>query len=93
MNLSRTAILAIDLQNEYRQDATWPVVDYDAVLANAEAMMRTARRAGDGGSAQGAVGCGPPRLDLHPAVRRAEVTRGDDPVDQAHSAASGRRSD
>lgn len=45
MNLSRTAILAIDLQNEYRQGATWPVAGYDTILANTAAVMEAARQA------------------------------------------------
>ena len=45
MNLSRTAILAVDLQNEYRQGATWPVAGYDTILANTAAVMETARQA------------------------------------------------
>ncbi|MGE0007782.1 MAG: cysteine hydrolase family protein [Parvibaculaceae bacterium] len=45
MDLSRTAMLAIDLQNEYRQGAVWPVSGYDAILANAAALMAAARRA------------------------------------------------
>jgi len=45
MNLSRTAILAVDLQNEYRPDAIWPILRYDAILANTAAAMAAARRA------------------------------------------------
>ena len=45
MNFSRTAILAVDLQNEYRPDAIWPVLRYDAILANTAAVMAAARRA------------------------------------------------
>ncbi|TIP46304.1 MAG: cysteine hydrolase, partial [Mesorhizobium sp.] len=37
MNLAKTALLVIDLQNEYRPGAAWPVVGYDAVLANTAA--------------------------------------------------------
>lgn len=40
-----TALLAIDLQNEYRPGARWPVVGYDAILANTAALMRAARAA------------------------------------------------
>lgn len=46
MNLARTAVVSIDLQNEYRDGGTYPVVGYDEVLANAAALMRAARRAG-----------------------------------------------
>ncbi|HTN96478.1 MAG TPA: isochorismatase family cysteine hydrolase [Nordella sp.] len=45
MNRSRAAILAVDLQNEYRHDATWPISGYDAILANTAAVMAAARRA------------------------------------------------
>lgn len=45
MTPSRAAILAIDLQNEYRQGATWPVLGYDAILANTAAVMTAARQA------------------------------------------------
>ena len=44
MNLAATALLAIDLQNEYRPGAAWPVVGYDAVLADIHA--RDARDTG-----------------------------------------------
>jgi nicotinamidase-related amidase len=37
MNLATSALLDIDLQNEYRTGAAWPVVGYDAVLDNAPA--------------------------------------------------------
>lgn len=43
MNLSRTAILVVDLQNEYRLGATWPVAGYDGILANTAAVMSAAR--------------------------------------------------
>ncbi|MBZ9864687.1 cysteine hydrolase [Mesorhizobium sp. CA15] len=46
MNLAKTALLVIDLQNEYRPGAAWPVVGYDAVLANAAALIEAARKAG-----------------------------------------------
>ena len=46
MNLAATALLVIDLQNEYRPDAAWPVVGYDAVLANAARLIAEARAAG-----------------------------------------------
>ncbi|RUX20402.1 cysteine hydrolase, partial [Mesorhizobium sp. M2A.F.Ca.ET.042.01.1.1] len=46
MNLAKTALLVIDLQNEYRPGAAWPVTGYDAVLANAAALIATARAAG-----------------------------------------------
>lgn len=45
MNLTKTALLAIDLQNEYRPGAAWPVVGYDAVLANAARLLAAARAA------------------------------------------------
>lgn len=45
MNPATSAILAIDLQNEYRQDATWPVAGYYAILANTTALMTAARAA------------------------------------------------
>ncbi|MEI4488521.1 isochorismatase family cysteine hydrolase [Frigidibacter sp. MR17.14] len=41
-----TAVLAIDLQNEYRPGALWAVEGYDTVLANAAALMAAARAAG-----------------------------------------------
>lgn len=44
MNLA--ALLVIDLQNEYRPGAAWPVVGYDAVLANAARLIAAARAAG-----------------------------------------------
>ena len=46
MNLAATALLAIDLQNEYRTGAAWPVDGYEAVLANAARLMDAARAAG-----------------------------------------------
>ncbi len=46
MNLAATALLVIDLQNEYRPDAAWPVIGYDAVLANAATLIEAARAAG-----------------------------------------------
>ncbi len=45
MNLAATALLVIDLQNEYRPGAAWPVVGYDAVLANAARLIAAARAA------------------------------------------------
>ena len=47
MNLAATALLAIDLQNEYRPGAAWPVVGYDAVLANAADLQARAVTAPD----------------------------------------------
>lgn len=46
MNLSTSALLVIDLQNEYRPGAAWPVVGYDAVLSNAARLIEAARAAG-----------------------------------------------
>jgi maleamate amidohydrolase len=46
VNLTRTAVLSIDLQNEYREGGAYPVVGYDAVLANAAALIGAARQAG-----------------------------------------------
>jgi nicotinamidase-related amidase len=43
MNPSRTALMAIDLQNEYRSTGAYPVEGYDAVLANAAAIIAAAR--------------------------------------------------
>jgi nicotinamidase-related amidase len=40
-----TALLAIDLQNEYRAKAAYPVEDYDGVLAKAAAVIAAARAA------------------------------------------------
>jgi nicotinamidase-related amidase len=45
MNLAKTAIMPIDLQNEYRPGAAWPVVDYDGVLARTAAILDAARAA------------------------------------------------
>lgn len=44
--MNRAALLVIDLQNEYRPGAAWPVVGYDAVLANAARLIEAARVAG-----------------------------------------------
>lgn len=44
--MNRAALLVIDLQNEYRPGAAWPVVGYDAVLANAARLIAAARAAG-----------------------------------------------
>ncbi|WP_192255914.1 cysteine hydrolase family protein [Mesorhizobium caraganae] len=44
--MNRTALLVIDLQNEYRPGAAWPVIGYDAVLANAARLIAEARAAG-----------------------------------------------
>ena len=41
-----TAVLLIDLQNEYRHDATYPIQGYDAILGRAAALVEAARRAG-----------------------------------------------
>jgi maleamate amidohydrolase len=46
VNLTRTAVLSIDLQNEYQEGGAYPVVGYDTVLANAAALMKAARQAG-----------------------------------------------
>lgn len=48
MHASDTALLVIDLQNEYRPGATWAVAGYDAVLANAAFLMTAARAHGVG---------------------------------------------
>ena len=45
MNLAKTAIMPIDLQNEYRPGAAWPIVDYDGVLARTAAILEAARAA------------------------------------------------
>lgn len=44
--MNHAALLVIDLQNEYRPGAAWPVVGYDAVLANAASLIAAARAAG-----------------------------------------------
>lgn len=44
--MNRAALLIIDLQNEYRPGAAWPVIGYDAVLANAARLIAEARAAG-----------------------------------------------
>ena len=44
--MNRAALLVIDLQNEYRPGAAWPVIGYDAVLANAARLIEAARAAG-----------------------------------------------
>lgn len=44
--MNHAALLVIDLQNEYRPGAAWPVVGYDAVLANAARLIAAARAAG-----------------------------------------------
>lgn len=46
MTPARTALLAIDLQNEYRPGAAWPIVGYDAVLANTATLLDAARSSG-----------------------------------------------
>jgi len=46
MNLAKAALLVIDLQNEYRPGAAWPVVGYDDVLANTAQLIEAARAAG-----------------------------------------------
>ena len=43
MNLETSAILSIDLQNEYRADGTYPCENYDLVLSNARSLMALAR--------------------------------------------------
>lgn len=43
MNLVPTAVLAIDLHNEYRSGATYPVEGYDGILANAAPVFAAAR--------------------------------------------------
>lgn len=44
--MNHAALLVIDLQNEYRPGAAWPVVGYDAVLANAARLIEAAHAAG-----------------------------------------------
>lgn len=44
--MNHAALLVIDLQNEYRPGAAWPVVGYDGVLANAARLIEAARVAG-----------------------------------------------
>lgn len=43
MKLETSAILSIDLQNEYRSDGTYPCENYDLVLANARSLIGVAR--------------------------------------------------
>lgn len=45
MNIAETAVLAIDFQNESRAGETYPVEDYDRILANAALVIGAARRA------------------------------------------------
>ena len=45
MTPADTALVVIDLQNEYRADQTWAVVGYDAILANAAQLIAAARAA------------------------------------------------
>ena len=44
--MNHAALLVIDLQNEYRPGAAWPVIGYDAVLGNAARLIEAARAAG-----------------------------------------------
>ncbi|MBB3770355.1 nicotinamidase-related amidase [Angulomicrobium tetraedrale] len=46
MTPATTALILIDLQNEYRPGATWAIIGYDSVLANAAQLLATARKAG-----------------------------------------------
>lgn len=46
MNPKTTAILAIDLQNEYRPGAPWAVEGYDEILGNVGSLMQAGRQAG-----------------------------------------------
>jgi len=46
MHLSKAALLLIDLQNEYRPGAAWPIAAYDSVLANAARLIAEARARG-----------------------------------------------
>lgn len=46
MKLQKTAVLAIDLQNEYRPGAAWAVIGYDGILTRTAALMAAARAAG-----------------------------------------------
>lgn len=46
MNLQKTAVLAIDLQNEYRPGAAWAVTGYDQILSRTAELMAAARGAG-----------------------------------------------
>ena len=45
-DLARAAVVAVDLQNDYRADGNWPVAGYDDVLANAARVIGRARTAG-----------------------------------------------
>lgn len=46
MNIGETAVLAIDFQNESRAGETYPVENYDHILANAARVIDAARIAG-----------------------------------------------
>jgi len=46
LNLQKTAVLVIDLQNEYRPGAAWAVTGYDRILSLTAEMMAAARTAG-----------------------------------------------
>ncbi|CAB3780163.1 cysteine hydrolase family protein [Paraburkholderia caffeinilytica] len=43
MDIKTSAILVIDLQNEYRSEGAYPVSDYEDILANAAAIIAAAR--------------------------------------------------
>ncbi|AYD03727.1 isochorismatase family protein [Neorhizobium sp. NCHU2750] len=45
MEIETTAILSIDLQNEYRADGAYPCENYDLILSNARSLMDRARAA------------------------------------------------
>ena len=46
IDLATSAVLAIDFQDEYRAEGTWPVAGYDAILHRARAVIEAARTAG-----------------------------------------------
>lgn len=46
MEIETSAVLSIDLQNEYRADGTYPCENYDQILSNARSLMDSARAAG-----------------------------------------------
>lgn len=46
IRLSTAALLAIDLQNEYRADGTYPVEDYAGILSRVSQLMQAARAHG-----------------------------------------------
>lgn len=79
--MSKTALILIDIQNDYFADGRWPVAEMDAVAANAALLLARFREAGlpvvhvrhemQSASAPFFV-AGTPGAEIHPPSRRMD---------------------